>query len=75
MRDFLDTVLHLIIGFFLVYWLFQAYMIIAFLVGINRGDFYTSIFPNNVAVFIFCSLILLFFKIKKIKSSIKKSAS
>jgi len=71
MRDFLDTVYHLFIGFILVYWMFQIYMIATFLVGINRGDFYTSILPNNIAVFIFCSLILLFDKIKKIKSSIK----
>ena len=66
MRDFLDHIFHLMIGFLMVYWLFQVYMIIAFLVGINKGDFYISIFPNNVAIFVLSSLVLLFLKIRKI---------
>jgi len=61
--------------FFLLYWAYQLYMVIAFLLGFHKDEFSISIFPNNVLMLVFCSLIISLFIINKKIKSLKSSKS
>ncbi len=63
----------LLIPFIAVY-IFEIYMVSAFLLGFHRSEEYIRLLPNNIACLLLCMLITLFFVLKKIKS-LKSSKS
>jgi len=57
----------LLIPFIAIY-IFEIYMVSAFLLGFHRSEEYIRLLPNNVASLLLCVLITLFLILKKIKS-------
>lgn len=57
----------LLIPFIAIY-IFEIYMVSAFLLGFHRSEEYIRLLPNNIACLLLCVLITLFFILKKIKS-------
>jgi len=54
---------------FIAIFAFEAYMVLAFVLGFHRSEEYLPLLPKNIIWLLFCLLITLFFLINKIKSS------
>lgn len=59
---------------FIAIYIFEVYMVSAFVLGFHRSEEYIRLLPNNVACLLLCILITLLFVLKKIKS-LKSSKS
>jgi len=70
-EDTFKILFYILIVPFVLFFLYQGYMIYSFFVNKNRDEVSSFYLPNNISLFVLCFLIISFVLINKIKKSAK----